>query len=57
MTYQYVTIGQSYWANSQRHKIKGMINSILGKPEWAAFSYIKMVKNAEKARFLEGDWG
>jgi len=45
----YVSLSSPFIANGDRHKAKGMINSILGKPDWAAFSYVKMLRNYEKA--------
>lgn len=47
------TMAETQRSNGDRHKLKGLINSIMGRPDWAAFSYLKMIKNYKRANFLD----
>lgn len=55
---KFLTIAETHRENGDRHKLKGYLNSIMGRPHWAAFSYVKMLRNYECAdwceRFLGG---
>lgn len=49
---KYITIPEAHRNNGDRHKLRGMLHSILGRPSYAAGSYLKMVKNYDHADAL-----
>lgn len=53
MNYPYLSMADEQRFNGDRHKLKGLMNSIMGRPSWAAFSYVKMLRNYKRAEWLD----
>lgn len=49
----YVTLPQALWGNGDRHKMRGLLHSIMGRHGHAAGSYLKMVKNYRQSITLQ----
>lgn len=49
----FVTIHDTIRRNGERHMLNGMMHSVFGRYGWAAGSYLKAMRNFERARCLE----
>lgn len=49
----YFFLSESIRLNGQRHKLKGDMHAVLGRPGFAAGSYLKAIRNEVRAIELE----